>query len=76
MLEDRSGRMAGIEVKASATVRPDDFRGLRHLAGRVGDDLVAGLVLYTGPQSLPFGPQMRALPVSSLWEVGSTAAVS
>jgi len=76
VLEDRSGRMVGIEVKASSTVRPDDFRGLRHLAGLVGDDLVAGLVLYTGSQSLPFGPRMRALPVCSLWEVGSTAAVS
>jgi len=26
-------------------------------------------VLYTGQQSLSFGPRMRAMPVSALWEV-------
>ncbi|WP_353830863.1 hypothetical protein [Mesorhizobium sp.] len=30
MIEDRRGRVVGIEVKASATV-PQDFRGLRQL---------------------------------------------
>lgn len=69
VLEDRRGRVVGIEVKASTTVRAADFRGLRHLADRVGPDLVAGIVLYTGTQTLPFGPRMRAMPLSSLWEV-------
>jgi uncharacterized protein len=70
VLEDRRGRVVGIEVKASSTVRSDDFRGLRHLAERVGDDLIAGIVLYTGDQTLPFGPLLRAMPVSSLWGLG------
>jgi len=26
-------------------------------------------VLYTGTQTLPFGPKMRALPAAALWEV-------
>ncbi|SNS66597.1 hypothetical protein SAMN05216276_1013123 [Streptosporangium subroseum] len=69
VLENRQGRVVGIEVKASSTVRPDDFRGLRHLADRLGDDFVAGVVLYTGTQTLPFGERLRAMPVSSLWEV-------
>ncbi|MEV6864741.1 ATP-binding protein [Streptosporangium subroseum] len=68
VLENRQGRVVGIEVKASSTVRPDDFRGLRHLANRLGDDFVAGVVLYTGTQTLPFGERLRAMPVSSLWE--------
>jgi predicted AAA+ superfamily ATPase len=68
LLEDRQGRVVGIEVKASSTVRPDDFRGLRHLADRVGDDLVVGVVFYTGTQTLPFGRRLRAVPVSALWE--------
>ncbi|MEU9831268.1 DUF4143 domain-containing protein [Streptosporangium sp. NPDC048047] len=71
VLENRRGRVVGIEVKASSTVRPDDFRGLRHLAGRLGDDLAAGIVLYTGTQTLPFGERMRAMPVSALWEVAA-----
>ncbi|MEV5495340.1 ATP-binding protein [Nonomuraea fuscirosea] len=67
VLESRPGRVVGIEVKAASTVRADDFKGLRHLAGRLGDDFVAGVVLYTGTQTLPFGDRMRAMPVSALW---------
>ncbi|HSV64987.1 MAG TPA: DUF4143 domain-containing protein [Mycobacteriales bacterium] len=69
VLEDRRGRVVAIEVKASSTVRAEDFRGLRHLADRLGDDFVVGIVLYTGTQTLPFGPRMRAMPVASLWEL-------
>lgn len=69
VLEDRTGRVIGIEVKAASSVGPDDFRGLRHLAQLLGDDFIAGIVLYTGQQTLPFGPRLRAMPVSSVWEV-------
>ncbi|WP_424535160.1 ATP-binding protein [Sphaerisporangium viridialbum] len=68
VLENRQGQVIGIEVKASSTVRSDDFRGLRHLADRLGDDFIVGVVLYTGTQTLPFGDRMRAMPVSALWE--------
>jgi hypothetical protein len=34
-----------------------------------GDDFIAGVVLYTGTQTLPFGPKMRAMPTATLWEV-------
>jgi hypothetical protein len=47
----------------------DDFSGLRHLAQRLGDDFTVGLVLYTGQQTLSFGPRLRAMPVSAIWEV-------
>jgi uncharacterized protein len=57
------------QVKASSTVRADDFRGLRYLADRLGADFIAGLVLYTGTQTLPFGPRLRAVPASALWEI-------
>jgi hypothetical protein len=66
----RQGRAVGIEVKAASTVRTEDFRGLRHLADRLGDYFLAGLVLYTGVQTLPFGDRMRAMPVSALRKVG------
>ncbi len=69
VLEDRRGRVVAIEVKAASTVGRDDFRGLRHLGDRLGDDLVAGFVLYLGEQTLPFGPRLLAMPVSALWEV-------
>lgn len=45
VIEDRRGRVIGIEVNASATVKTDDFRGLRHLQAAVGDRFLRGLVL-------------------------------
>ncbi|WP_066364637.1 ATP-binding protein [Herbidospora mongoliensis] len=67
VLENASGEVVGIEVKASETVRGDDFRGLRHLADRLGPRFRAGFVLYAGAQALPFGDRLRALPMSALW---------
>lgn len=75
VLEDRQGRVVGIEVKAASSVRAEDFRGLRHLADRLGDDFLAGIILYTGTQTLPFGPRLRAMPVGSLWEIGTSSFV-
>jgi predicted AAA+ superfamily ATPase len=69
VLENRQGKVIGIEVKAASTVGQDDFSGLRHLAQRLGDDFIVGLVLYTGQQTLSFGQRLRAMPVSAIWEV-------
>lgn len=68
VLESRRGDVVAIEVKAASTVGLDDFRGLRHLQERLGDDFLVGIVLYTGEQTLPFGPRLRAMPISALWE--------
>ncbi len=70
VLENRRGEAVGIEVKAASTVRADDFRGLRHLADRLGADFRTGIVLHTGQQTLPFGPKLLAMPISALWELG------
>lgn len=64
----RAGR--GNRGKAGSTVREEDFRGLRHFADRLGGDFIVGLVLYTGSQTLPFGPRLRAMPISALWQAG------
>lgn len=66
MLEDYAGRVVGIEVKATETVRSEDFRGLRRLERRLGDRFLAGFVLYCGGESLPFGPEMSCRPISML----------
>lgn len=68
VLENRQGQVVALDVKAASTVKADDFRGLRHLAERLGDDLVLGAVLYTGGQTLPFGSRFRAIPVSAVWD--------
>jgi len=77
VLEDRAGRLAGVEVKASAQVGAADFRGLRTLAERSGDRFVRGVVLHLGLATVPFGPKLMAMPVSSLWnEVLATSGES
>lgn len=67
VLETPDGRVIAIEVKAGATIRGEDLAGLRHLAQRLGPRLMAGYVLYTGQQTLPFGDRLRALPIDVLW---------
>ena len=67
VIEDRRGRVVGIEVKASATVTARDFAGLRRLSEACGDRLALGLVLYDHEQVVPFGERMAAAPVSVLW---------
>src|ERR1700683_1377687 len=67
VLEHASGTVIGIEVKAAETVRGEDFRGLRHLANRLGDRFRAGIVLYAGEQQLSFGDRLTALQMDALW---------
>jgi hypothetical protein len=67
VLEDPSGQLAGIEVKASATVTGQDFKGLRALAAIAGPRFRHGIVLYTGESAVPFGPHLHALPIATLW---------
>lgn len=67
VIEDRRGHVIGIEVKASATVRPNDLRGLRQLQAATGDNFVQGLVLHDHDRITPFGERLHAAPVSLLW---------
>ena len=67
IIERPSGDIVGIEVKASATVRAQDFRGLAHVRDRVGQRLRAGIVVYAGQRTLPFGDRLWALPLPGLW---------
>ena len=69
VIEDRRGRVVGIEVKASATVRAQDFRGLRQLQEAVGDRFVHGLVLHDHDRVTPFGERLHAAPLSVLWQM-------
>ena len=67
VIEDRRGRVVGIEVKASATVNTRDFAGLRRLSETCGDRFVLGLVLHDHEHIVPFGERLLAAPVSALW---------
>lgn len=67
VIEDRQGRVIGIEVKASATVTSSDFAGLRRLAEACGERFILGIVLYDHDRIVPFGPKLAAAPLSALW---------
>lgn len=67
VLERDDGTIAGIEIKASATVRSSDFAGLRTLAEACGERFAHGVVLYDGAQLVPFADRLAAAPVSCLW---------
>ena len=73
VLEDARGRLVGIEVKAGATVRADDFRGLRALAEATAARFHHGVVLYGGPEPVAFGARLHALPLDALWRLGARA---
>jgi hypothetical protein len=63
---EQGRQVAGIEVKASATVGESDFKGLAKLRDAVGKNFAAGILFYDGESILPFGPQLYAVPVSLL----------
>jgi predicted AAA+ superfamily ATPase len=68
VLERGATDVAGVEVKAGATLRSKDFRGLRKLKEAAGKRFAAGVVLYDGEHILPFGEQLYAVPIRALWE--------
>ena len=69
LLEDAAGRLVGLEVKTSATVVRKDFFGFDALSEDTGRQFVRGIVLYTGEQSVAFGENYMALPVSAIWRM-------
>jgi uncharacterized protein len=68
VLEDASGRLVGIEVKLSSSVAAKHFSGLKVLRELAGKRWIAGVVLYTGQEVVPFGDKLWAAPISTLWE--------
>ena len=68
VIERGGTAVAGVEVKAAATVMKSDFRGLRKLKEASGDRFTAGAVLYDGEITTSFGEGMFAVPIRSLCE--------
>ncbi|MGH8993814.1 MAG: ATP-binding protein [Acidimicrobiia bacterium] len=68
VLEAADGRVAAMEVKASASVERADFRWLELLRAKVADDFSHGYVLYCGERPHAFGDRLTALPLAYLWQ--------
>ena len=67
VLERSPGAIVGIEVKASATVRPRDFKGLKRLRQAVGDRFSCGIILHDGDRIRKAASRLFAMPVKMLW---------
>lgn len=67
VIENAAGHLIGVEVKAAATVKESDLRGLKRLANVAGKQFMLGVILYDGSETLPLGEGLWAAPLSSLW---------
>lgn len=68
VIERGHAEIAGVKVKAAATVNEADLRGLRKLRDAAGKRFVGGVVLYDGEATIRFGDGLFAVPVRKLWE--------
>lgn len=67
ILENRAGELVGIEVKASSSVNPNDFKNLQMLADSLPKRFKRGIILYAGNQFLLFGKNLYLVPITALW---------
>ena len=70
VLEDFMGRVVGIEMKNTETLRSHDFKGLSYLQQLLGEKFVRGIVLYTGDASVPFGRSCGPCPIQVCGNTG------
>ena len=67
ILENRAGDIAGVEVKASASIQSRDWRALSRLRDARGKSFRCGVLLYAGENTVPLGDRIFAVPISGLW---------
>jgi predicted AAA+ superfamily ATPase len=75
VLERATHEVAGVEVKAAASVTEADFRGLRKLQAAAAGRFRCGVVLYDGEHALSFGAGLYAVPIRALWETAAPTGV-
>lgn len=68
VVEDRrTGAVAGVEVTLGGSPTARDARHLALLRDALPGRFTVGVVVHTGPHSLPLGERLWAVPVSALW---------
>jgi len=70
VLERSPSEVVGIEVKAGATARPDDFKALARLEAAAGDQFVCGILLHDGERIQQTASRAFAVPIKMLWQSG------
>ncbi|MDR2078041.1 MAG: ATP-binding protein, partial [Rickettsiales bacterium] len=67
VLEKSNGQLVALELKKSDNVNHCDFKGLQKLRELTDRDFICGIVLYSGNDVVPFGKDLWAVPIRSLW---------
>ena len=67
VIETMSGDVIGIEVKASATVRKQDFQGLIRLKKAAGKHFRLGILLYDGDHTNALDETICSVPIGAIW---------
>ncbi len=68
ILELPNGEIIGIEVKSAESINDKSFKTLRLLQTEMPTKFKRGFVMYSGHQTVPFGDNLFAVPISSLWQ--------
>ena len=69
VIENAAGQLVGVEVKAAATVKESDLRGLKKMASLAVRQFKMGVLLYDGTETMPLDDGIWAAPLSTLWGV-------
>jgi len=67
LIIDLDGGFIAIEVKRTREVPRNATAGIRAFRARYPNQFRRGLVMYAGRNTLPLGPDIWAVPISSLW---------
>jgi predicted AAA+ superfamily ATPase len=71
VLERDDGGVIAFEVKAGTRVDGADLAGIRALRARIGANLIAAVVLYTGQLAYTHEDSTMVLPLDALWTAAS-----
>ena len=71
IIELGGSKLAGVEIKAGASIISSDFKALRKIKAAHEDRFTFGALLYDGELCASFGDGMFAVPIRMLWETDS-----
>lgn len=65
IMENRTGKIVAVEIKNSATLKPDTAMGIKTLRKSI-NNFHKGIVFYNGNSIIPMGKDVQALPMQRL----------
>ena len=66
LLVETAGKLVPVEVKLSATPRPEMASGIKSFRADLGKKAAPGYIVHPGDIRLPLAPGIKAIPYSDL----------